>query len=344
MILVCRAHFALETGDENAANEALRSAMAIGREEGYTNFYWWRSDVISRLCAKALDSGIEVEYATDLVRKRGLLPASPPYEVENWPWRFDVRTLGGFEMYVNGAPLGFTVRVQRKPLELLKAIIAFGGNSVAAHQLIDALWPDSEGDVGRKSFDTTLHRLRKLVGDERAILIEDGRITLAPNLWRLDIWTFEHLFSRIERRIRGENVKKPAMKSKGDGCEEIAILVRKVLKTYRGHFLPADSDPRSITARDRLSTMFVRLIILVGSDCERYGKWEEAREYYQAGLEIDNTIEDFYQRLILSCARLERFAEAVATYNRCRTVMKRVFGVAPSSRTEEIYASLKIGH
>ena len=42
----------------------------------------WRPSVMARLCARALEAGVEVEYVRDLIRKRGLISEEPPVEIE----------------------------------------------------------------------------------------------------------------------------------------------------------------------------------------------------------------------------------------------------------------------
>ncbi len=68
---------------------------------------------------------------------------------------------------------------------MLKALIAFGGKDVGETRLSDALWPDAEGDAARTSFDTTLHRLRKLIGNDKAIVINEGLLSLDDR----KVWT-----------------------------------------------------------------------------------------------------------------------------------------------------------
>ena len=51
----------------------------------------------------------------------------------------------------------------KKPLELLKAIIAFGGSNVATERICDALWPDADGDRALNSFKFAIHQLRRLL-------------------------------------------------------------------------------------------------------------------------------------------------------------------------------------
>ncbi len=94
---------------------------------------------------------------------------------------------------MDGKPLVFGGKVQQKPLAMLKAIIALGGRDVDGESLVDALWPEAEGDHGRSSFDTTLHRLRKLLSNEKIIQFGDGKVSLDERYCRVDAWAFEKL-------------------------------------------------------------------------------------------------------------------------------------------------------
>ena len=131
--------------------------MALGRERGYVNSHVWIPAVMARLCARALEEGIEVDYVRGLVQRRGLVPENPPVDVEAWPWPIKIFTLGRFEVLLDGEPVRFARKVQRKPLALLKALIAFGGRRVREDLVMDALWPDAEGDAARVALASALH-------------------------------------------------------------------------------------------------------------------------------------------------------------------------------------------
>ena len=76
-------------------------------------------------------------------------------------------------------------------MELLKALIALGGGDVPTDKLIDILWTEPlEGDE-QKAFDVTVHRLRKLLGHEKAIQVTDRRVSLNPQIVWVDLWALE---------------------------------------------------------------------------------------------------------------------------------------------------------
>jgi len=70
-----------------------------------------------------------------------------------------VHVLGRFRLLGGDTPITVPPRL-RKPQELLQALIAFGGTEVSAGVLIDALWPDSEGDAAYHALESALYRLR----------------------------------------------------------------------------------------------------------------------------------------------------------------------------------------
>ena len=194
------AYFEYARKNEAAGLESLRKAMVLGRQKGFTTLlYFWRPAVMARLCEKALEAGIEVGYVQDLIRKLDLVPEEQSMEIEGWPWPLKIMTLGQFEIVTDGKPLQHPVRAPRVPLTLLKAIVAFGSGGVKEDQLVDTLWPETDGDTAHQTFKTTLHRLRQLIGDERAIQVREGRVTLDQQYCWVDAHAFEFLLEKAER-------------------------------------------------------------------------------------------------------------------------------------------------
>src|SRR5271155_5385339 len=95
--------------------------------------------------------------------------------------RLRVRVLGHFRLLIGDTPIAIPPRL-RKPQELLQALIAFGGIEVSAVVLIDALWPDSEGDAGYHALETALYRLRRLLGAGDAVRMVRGKVSLSRDL------------------------------------------------------------------------------------------------------------------------------------------------------------------
>jgi DNA-binding SARP family transcriptional activator len=317
--------FASERADEKRTRELLGEAFAVGRRHGYFNlFWWWLPDDMSRLCGIALEHGIETGYAQKMVLLRGLKPIRR-HQVESWPWTLRIYTLGRFGIVHNDEPLGFSGKVQQKPLALLKAAIAHGGRNVSEEQLIESLWPETEGDVGHLSFSTTLHRLRKLIDSEKALILSEGKVTLNPNYCWVDAWAFE--------RMANELLKRPFIVVDADA---IIRNSDRCISLYTGHFLASeDNQLWAISTRERLRSKLLRIITATGQLLETTGKYEEAISLYQRGLECDNMIEEFYQRIMNCHARLGNRGQVHATFSMCREIMKTL-DTTPSVKTSEL--------
>ena len=278
MARLTEAQLCLDGGREADGLQALARALALGRERGYVNSRVWIPAVMARLCARALEAGIEVDYVRGLIQKRGLVPESPPVEVEAWPWPIKIFTLGRFELLRDGEPVRFARKVQRKPLALLKALIAFGGRTVREDLVMDALWPEAEGDAARVALASALHRLRGLLGREHAVLRQEGQLSLDTRLCWVDVWAVERLLGRAETAANPRE------------------LTRKAADLYRGAFLDEREVelPQATALAESLRRRLLRQLVRVGRQCEQANR-QEAVDWYEEALRVDPCAEDVCQ-------------------------------------------------
>ncbi|HLS82966.1 MAG TPA: BTAD domain-containing putative transcriptional regulator [Steroidobacter sp.] len=308
------AEFAYAEADEPALLESLRRLFAVMREQGFVNSAWWRDATMARWCRIALEHGIETTVVRRLIHLRRLLPDGPAVHLERWPWPIKIYTLGVFRIEIDDKPLHFIGKVQKRPLELLKALIAFGGRVVNESQLAEALWPHADGDAAHNAFVTTLQRLRKLLSHKEALIYQEGRLSLNDRMCWLDAWALETVNAGAD----------PAGLQSG-----IAL--------YRGAFLAQDLDASwTIPARERLRQRFVRHACDLVRARMAQAQWDEALRCCEQALEHADTAEELYQQLMTCHARLGRSADVLATYRRCRDVLAARLGTGPSTRTEAL--------
>ena len=327
--LLAKTLFALDQGEEESCLLPLREALAIGREGKYFDTYIDQPSSMIRICARALEAGIEVEYVQELIRRRNLIPEKSTLHIENWPWPLKIYTLGRFELIKDGKPIRFSRKAQQKPLSMLKVLIAFGSRNVREDQISDALWPEADGDIAYDSFKTTLHRLRKLVGYEKAIQLHEGRLTLDEKFCWVDVWAFEHVLEEA-----GTHWK--------DGLMDRAVqLTEKAIQMYKGPFLGREIEqPLTVSISERLRSKFLEGVGRLGLYWQQAEQWEKAIECYQRGLEVDDLAEEFYQGLMDCYQHVGQKAKALSVYNRCKRILSSTLGIEPSSKTEVIYKSL----
>jgi len=272
------ADIALEHGRSRPGLKALRRGFALGREHGYRHFLGWQPAAMGRLCAHALGAGIEPEYAKHLVKARSLTPERAPLDVPEWPWHFRVQTMGGFRLLRHGEPLEAAGgKAQRRPLELLKVLIAHGGERVAEELITDALWPRIDGDSAHRSFTSTLHRLRKLLGEDRALVLHEGKLSLDARYFWTDAWAFDRLLDELEAAARHGEASAAAAERFGERLAEL----------YRGPYLAGESEASWILRpRERWQARYARALEMLGRLWEAAGQPARAREF------VDRSVSD----------------------------------------------------
>ena len=319
---LAKAQFALDSGHEEPGIGLLRQALALGKRHGYKLLlWWWDPAAMSRLCAKALECGIETDYVTDLINIRKLIPEEPPVHIENWPWPLKIYTLGTFIVEKDAKPFVFSGKVQQRPLSMLKAIIALGGEEIRQEQLFDLLWPEAEGDAAHNAFKMTLSRLRRLIGND-AVEFREGRVSLKARRCWVDALAFERAFLKAEETQVEE--------------------MEKAFALYKGEFLPQDTGHAWIAPmRKRLQNKYLSLIRALGRHREQSGNYEKAARCYQRAIEVDDLAEEFYQHLMSCYLRLGRNSEAISVYHHCKKILADELGVKPVPGTETLYKILR---
>lgn len=314
------AEIAIADGDEEEAKELLAEALGLGRRHGYASAVYWSPQQLAALCARALEWGIEPELARTIIDCHGLQPHAPADAVR-WPWPVALRVMGASELLANGALLEGG---QGKPFELLKVLVALGGERVPLQTLTEHLWPDADGDRAHDALKTTLARLRKLVGHE-AVLVADRRLSLDRRRVWVDAFALERLLDEL-------------LADRGDP----RTLLRRASALYRGHLMDDELDASwALAPRVRLRERFVRALELGGRRLRAQGHLRECLLHFQRGLELEPLSEELHLGLMELHAALGHPAEAFAAYERCRMALDRGLGVAPSEKLRALADRLR---
>ena len=276
---------------------------------------------MAELCIEALRPAPQT--VRELIEQYSRGPAPKPKSAGTWPVK--VFVLGRFQVLKNDASISFSRRQQRKPLELLQALIAFGGTEVGAGKLTDALWPDSEGDAGYHALESALYRLRQLLGAPSAVAMAGGKLTLDRRQIWVDMWAFES-------ELRAGNA------DDGSPTERLARL----RELYAGHFLAQEVEKTwAVEKRQILREKFVRAIGDFARSYEKRGRWQEAAGVIQVGIEVDSLCEEFHRGLIMCHRELGDHGAAVQAYRRCSELLLKRLGVQPGSKTLALYQSVR---
>ena len=163
-----------------------------------------------------------------------MYPRNPPHDAAP----VVIHTLGRFDIYVHGERLRFARRAPRRPLELLAALLARGGCAVHSGTLCDSLWPDADPFDASRAFTITLHRLRRLLRHDGALVLSMGLLSLDPQICATDIWLLESALRLAKSH---------------EACEA-------ALACYAGPFLGEDDSPWALATRARLDQAMAHLM------------------------------------------------------------------------------------
>lgn len=326
MVLLALARLGFQRGRNKQGRSYLGRAIHLGRQHNLRNFiWWWQPALMADLLPRALATETETAYVQDMLRLHRVVVSPPPYHIEAWPWALKIHTLGPFAILRNEHLIQTSTRTHKKPLDLLKILIACGGRDVNVMRLQDILWPDSDGDAAHSAFSTTLNRLRTLLGSKDVFTLHHGVLSLDDSCW-LDTWAFEDLIARAQTQWQ-------------TGDEETAMTsYRAALSLYQNHFLAAEDKCEWIASpRHRLNALWVDAVTRVGYCHENRQEFEEAVSWYGRAIDLDALQERFYQRYMICCHFLDRQTDIERAFRRCRETLRSLLDVNPSSKTIKIY-------
>ena len=298
----------LRTKGGPSCRHQLEQVLCRAREASFSYANPLRvSPALVEILEAALEQDVETDYVRDTIRRYRILPDENA--VDRWPWPIQIRTFGRFELLLDGEPVTFAGKAPRRVLQLLKAIVAHGVVDVPVRELIDALWPDGEGDAGYDTFTVAIGRLRKLLGAADLVQLTGEKVSLDTDRCWIDTMAFE--------------------RCTGVGAEPADLP--RLLSLYRGRFLADEIDaPWVLRPRLKLQQRFLAALEHEGARLESDGAWTRAAECYDRGLAVDDLAEGFYQGLMRCHLALGRGAEGLSVFRRLRQTLSIVLGIGPS--------------
>ena len=244
--------------------------------------------------------------------------------------KIEIRSLGYFSVRRSPSLAPTLIRAQSRLAELLCLLIAGGPEGLDKSHIEQALWPRSQATLADSTLDTTLYRLRRLLGTQRALRVEAGIMRLDDDYVSVDVWNFTREADALHARLQ------ISVDELDPG--EIVIRCERLLDLYHGRFLWASSaTPWIIQARDQLQAKFLRVVKQAALYWQTIGRWDRAAQLYERALELDNLSEDLYRELMRCHFVRGQFAETVNAFRRCRELLTTVLSVNPSAETESLY-------
>jgi hypothetical protein len=305
------------------ARQYLSAAFSIARLNGPLLPFSLSSKRLGLLCRVALEAGIEVDTVKDVIKWWRLYPLEAPSVSDLWPWPVRIYTLGQFTIHCHDKPLRSRSKPQRKPLELLTCIVSAGERSVFKETIAARLWPDADGDRALQNLNTTLHRLRKLLGSDGAVVLRNGQLILNSRFCWVDAWHFAWLAQQIDIPPVSP-IKKEYL------C--------RALQMYQGPYMTGyDHIPVAISYKEQLEKLWhytlaaaVPLFVETAS---------AHRNVLEKALAVDDTAASVLPLFVNTLRNKDKSAEACAIVHRCEALLAEQ-GIRFGSKTQALLRHL----
>jgi DNA-binding SARP family transcriptional activator len=258
-------------------------------------------------------------------------PAAPspagPHPTTSDP-QLRVLALGPLEIYVAGEPVPAEAWRYSRPKELLLFLLCHPGGRTR-EQIGVVFWPESSAAQVKNSFHVTLHHLRKALGRNEWVVLEDDRYRINPALQReFDADLFEEGISQALRDARADAASADAL--------------RAALALYRGDFLQDETvGDWHFETRDNLGSLYVQGLCALGELLMRAGEWTEATAIYRRVVVKEDLREDAHRNLMLCLARAGDRGRALRHYETLVALLRDELGAEPEEETVTLYERLK---
>lgn len=225
-----------------------------------------------------------------------------------------LKLLGQPALWRDGQPVRLTIR---KTWCLLVLLACAGGAPRA--RLAATLWPALDEATARRNLRRELARLRE-AGVPELLQVADDRIALDPAV-QLDLADFES-----------------ALKA-GDGAAALVLWRGELADGLAAGEAPA-FDSWLEAERSRVHGLWRAALQAAATQAEPADP-ARALQHWQALLADDPLQEQHHQAVMGLHLAAGRREEALAQYQRCRTLLRDELGLAPSAQTEALVATAR---
>jgi len=249
-----------------------------------------------------------------------------------------IRLLGPFTVEGPGGVLT-AARFRPKEQRILARLALEPGQVVPRDELLDLFWHQSPVGAAERSLRTVVSSLRAAL---RSVLPGQTRRVISG---RLDGYCLEAGACAVDadlfaRAVRAARAAPPGAPPSGAALAEW----QKAYELYRGDLLGAFLyEDWCLTARERLRDDFLDALFQLARAALERGAADEARGLASRMVEIDAT-EERAHRLLMRCfALLDRPAEALRQFERCRAALWEELGVRPAAATAALRETIRAG-
>jgi hypothetical protein len=261
-------------GNREEARELFSRTLDLIGHKGTCACLLWVRSGLGVLFSEAWQTGERPGLIRELIRLHQIPP--PTSFTRPWPWPVEVRAFGGLEIRIDSQLCQPDRKAQHRVLDLLRLLVAEGGQDVRAERIADTLWPDSEGDAAMTNVRGTVKRLRDLLGHPDTVRVFDGKIGLNPRLVWTDVRALRELVDTLDAQPGGAAVD--------DDGPTLAFDL------YRAPLLESEHGDALDSARARQRRQFARVVSVLVRRARDRGQEARAADLLERALLRDPEI------------------------------------------------------
>lgn len=237
--------------------------------------------------------------------------------------------LGTFRVERDGQAVGADEWRSRQTRTVLKMLADARDRPLPFERIVDAIWPEAEGDTGRNNLQAAIRTLRRVLepglarGTASAYIRTEGQAyRFVPRDCEIDVDAFR---SALRSATEHDHLSETAA-AIGAYAQATAL--------YGGDYLADEPYADwTLAAREQLRGAYLDAVSRLASLLEREGRPDEMVVQLERGLAADRMREDLYRLLMRAHALAGRDAHALSVFDRCRRALRGELGLEPSVET-----------
>lgn len=246
------------------------------------------------------------------------------------PLELRIFALGPIQVYQGEHLISPADRMYVKTKELLFYLLCH--RSSTKEQIGLALWPDVSPIQLRSSFHSTLHLLRRALGQGEWIIFENGYYSFN---WQLPYWFDVEAFETNIAQARKLQVQVP---------RQAISYVEAAVKLYQGDFLHDISNGNwHLPKQQELCRMYLDALLTLGQFLSKEELYLRAIDIYRQIIAHDQFLEVAHRELMRCYAFLGERSQALRHYQELVTLFYEEFGASPAPETRALFELLRQG-
>jgi DNA-binding SARP family transcriptional activator len=248
-----------------------------------------------------------------------------------------VQTLGEFRVWRGQVKVVPRDWQRDKARQLFQLLLAQRGRWLQRDEIVETLWPNLSPEAAARDFKVALNAVNKAIEPARlsdapfAFIVREGTAyRLRPEA---DVW---------QDSIAFERECKAGLQLMESGSLSRAIRhLQTALDLYQGDYLPdALYEDWASDERERLLSLYLHAADkLAGALIER-GQYEAGLKVCQAILARDTCWENAYRLMIVAHIQQGNRSQALRTFQRCESTLRKENGLSPSPATVALYEQI----